>query len=75
MKYETIKATSLAEVKKALAKLIADKGTQGAAAAEMGMSGSMLGQVMAGYANPGRKMLDHFGLEARTVYTPKSKGE
>ena len=71
MKFENIKATTPREVTKELGKLIAKKGNQRDAASEVGVSRSLLNQVVAGYANPGRQILEYFGLEARTVYVKK----
>lgn len=71
MKFENIKATSAGEVKKALGKLIATKRSQGDAAKEIGMDRSHLNMIMNGHTNIGRKALEYFGLEARTVYVKK----
>lgn len=50
-------------------------GGQYAAAKTIGVSHSALGQVMNGHANPGRKILDYFGLETRVIYVAKTQNQ
>lgn len=71
MKFETIETTSAGEVRKAIAAVIAKKGANNAAATEIGVPPSMISQIMGGHMNPSRKVLDYFGLQARTVYERK----
>lgn len=71
MKFETIECLAPGELLRMIGELIAKCGSQNRAAKEMGISQSMLTQVRHGYASPGRKFLDYFGLEARRVIVRK----
>ncbi len=75
MKTETIKHVPDTEIREMVQALIEKAGSVNKAASEIGESRTMLSQFVNGYDNPGRKMLDYFGLEKKVVYQPKVLNE
>lgn len=72
-----IKYTSLLDiddVTNALAKAIAQAGTQAKWGAENGVSTAYVSDALNGRREPGKKILDALGYEAVTYYRVKAKG-
>lgn len=73
MKTDTIAHVPQAEVALMLAELVEQKGTHSETVKALGISKQKVSTTIRGAMKPPRKVLEHFKLEAKTVYVIKGK--
>lgn len=56
---------------KKIEQVVAEHGSQTAAARVLGVSTAYLSDILNGRRDPGKKVLDKLGLESSVIYTPK----
>ncbi len=66
-----VKELTLQEIVALVAQVVADEGSQAAAARRIGVSPSFLGEVLRGTREPGPTILKFLGIERQTIYRKK----
>lgn len=75
MKTETVKIIPVEEVRKALQSEIGERGFIVDMARKLDAAPASLSGFLSGLSNPGRKVLDYFGLEKRQVLVRKTNAK